>query len=87
MNRIIGPKGLKQTGGSRELNNQNVHNLHSAPNIIRMIKSRRIMMFMESKNAYRIFSNNLWRRHRRHWHTGTDCEAVRWICLAQDRVQ
>jgi len=44
MNRIIGPKGLKQTGGSRELNNQNVHNLHSPPNIIRMIKPRRIMI-------------------------------------------
>jgi hypothetical protein len=44
MNRIIGTNGQKQTGGSRELNNQKVHNLHPPPNIIRMIKSRRIMI-------------------------------------------
>jgi hypothetical protein len=44
MNIIIGPKWKKQTGGSRELNNHNVHNWHFPPNIIRMIKSRRIMI-------------------------------------------
>jgi hypothetical protein len=40
--------------------------LHPPLNIIMMIKSRTIIMFMESKNAYKIFSNNLWRRHHRH---------------------
>lgn len=44
MNRIIGPMGQKWTGGSKELNNQKVRNLHPPPNIIRMIKSMRIMI-------------------------------------------
>jgi hypothetical protein len=43
MNRI-GTKEQKQREGSRELNNQKVHNLHPPSNIIRMIKSRRIMI-------------------------------------------
>jgi hypothetical protein len=47
-------------GGWRKLHNEELHNLYSPPNIIRMIKSRRIRWaghvarIGEKRNAYRI---------------------------------
>jgi hypothetical protein len=38
---IFGPKRDEVTGGWRKLHNEELHNLYSSPNIIRMIKSRR----------------------------------------------
>jgi hypothetical protein len=40
--RIFGPKTDKVKGGWRKLHNEELYNMHSSPNIIRMIKSRRI---------------------------------------------
>jgi hypothetical protein len=40
--RIFGPKRDQVTGEWRKLHNEKVHNLYSSPNIIRIIKSRRI---------------------------------------------
>jgi hypothetical protein len=42
LRRIFGPKGDEVTGGWRKLHNEELHNLYSSPNIIRMIKSRRM---------------------------------------------
>jgi hypothetical protein len=47
------------TGGWRELHNEELHNLHSSPNIIRMMKSRRMKLaghvaVVEKRNVYRI---------------------------------
>jgi hypothetical protein len=42
LRRIYGPKRDDVTGGWRRLHNEKVHNLYSSPNIIRMIKSRRM---------------------------------------------
>jgi hypothetical protein len=42
LRRIFGPKRDAVTGGWRKLHNEELHNLHSSPNIIRMIKSRRM---------------------------------------------
>jgi hypothetical protein len=42
LRRIFGPKRDEVTGGSRKLHNEELHNLYSSPNIIRMIKSRRM---------------------------------------------
>jgi hypothetical protein len=40
--KIFGPKRDEVTGGWRKLHNEELHSLYSSPNIIRMIKSRRI---------------------------------------------
>jgi hypothetical protein len=40
LRRILGSK--KEVGGWRKLHNEELHNLYSSPNTIRMIKSRRM---------------------------------------------
>jgi hypothetical protein len=39
LRRIYGPKRDEVTGGWRKLHNEELHNLYSSPNIIRIIKS------------------------------------------------
>jgi hypothetical protein len=39
LRRIYGPKRDEVTGDWRKLHNEELHNLYSSPNIIRMIKS------------------------------------------------
>jgi hypothetical protein len=52
--------GDEMLGGWRKLPNEELHNFYSPPNIIRMIKSRRMRWaghaarFVEKGNAYRI---------------------------------
>jgi hypothetical protein len=40
--RIFGPKRGEATGGWRKLRNEVFHNFYSSPNIIRVIKSRKM---------------------------------------------
>jgi hypothetical protein len=40
LRRIFGPKRDDATGEWRKLRNEELHNLYSSPNILRMIKSR-----------------------------------------------
>jgi hypothetical protein len=42
LRRIFGPKREEVTGDWRKLHSQELHNLYSSPNIIRIIKSRRM---------------------------------------------
>jgi hypothetical protein len=42
LRRIFGPKRGDVMGDWRKLYNEELHNLYSSPNIIRMIKSRRM---------------------------------------------
>jgi hypothetical protein len=42
LRKIFGPKRDEVTGGWRELHNEELHNLYSSPNIIRMKKSSRL---------------------------------------------
>jgi hypothetical protein len=42
LRRIFGPKREQVTGGWRRLHNEELHNLYASPNIISVIKSRRI---------------------------------------------
>jgi hypothetical protein len=42
LRRIFGPKRYEVTGGCRILHNEELHNLYSSPNIIRIINSWRM---------------------------------------------
>jgi hypothetical protein len=42
LRRIFGPKRDEVMGDWRKLHNEELHNLYSSPNTIRMIKSRRM---------------------------------------------
>jgi hypothetical protein len=42
LRRIFGPKREEVVGGWRRLHNEELHNLYASPNIIRVIKSRRM---------------------------------------------
>jgi hypothetical protein len=60
LRRIFGPKRDEVTGDWRKLHNEELHNLYSSQNIIRMIQSRRttwaghVARMGEKRNAYRI---------------------------------
>jgi hypothetical protein len=61
LSRIFGPKRYEVTADWTKLHNEEIHNFYSSPNIIRMIKSRRIRWaghvarMEEEKNVYRIW--------------------------------
>jgi hypothetical protein len=42
LRRIFGPKRGEVSGGWRRLHNEELHNLYASPNIIRVMKSRRM---------------------------------------------
>jgi hypothetical protein len=70
LRRTFGPKRDEVTGGWRKLHNEELYNLYSAPNIIRMIKSRRVRWARhvarigEKRDAYRL----LWGKQKERDH-------------------
>jgi hypothetical protein len=60
LRKIFGPKRDEVTGERRKLNNTELHNLYSSPDIIRQMKSRkmrstgRVARMGEGKNLYRV---------------------------------
>jgi hypothetical protein len=60
LRRIFGPKRDEGTGEWRKLHNGELHNLHSSPNILRQITSRRmrwarhVARMGEDRNMYRV---------------------------------
>jgi hypothetical protein len=60
LRRIFGPKRDEVIGGWGKLHNEELHNLYSAPSIIKTIKSKRmrwtghVARMGEKRNAYRI---------------------------------
>jgi hypothetical protein len=79
------------TGDWRRLHNEELHNLYSSPNIIRMIKSRRlrwaghVVRMEEKRNAYRILvgkpeGKRPLGRPRRRWvdNIKMDLREIRW---------
>jgi hypothetical protein len=61
LRRISGPGMDEMTGGWRKLHNEELHNLYSLPNIIRMIKSRsmrcagHVASVREMRNTYKFW--------------------------------
>jgi hypothetical protein len=59
LKRIFGPK-REEDGSLRELHNDELHNLYSSPNIVRVIKSRRmrwaghVARMGEGRDVYRV---------------------------------
>jgi hypothetical protein len=59
MRKIFGPK-REEDGSWRKLNNDELHNLYSSPNTVRVIKSRRmrwvghVACMMEGRGVYRV---------------------------------
>jgi hypothetical protein len=60
LRRIFRPKRDGVKGGWRKLHNEELHNLYSSPNIIRVLKSRRmrwagrVARMGEKRNVYRL---------------------------------
>jgi hypothetical protein len=60
LRRIFGLRRVEVTGEWRKLHNEELHNLYSSPDVIRMIISRRMMWtghvtrMEEKRNTYRI---------------------------------
>jgi hypothetical protein len=60
LRKIFGPKRSEETGDWRKLHNEELHNLYSSPNIMRMIELKRIRRaehvagMGEKTNSYRI---------------------------------
>jgi hypothetical protein len=85
LRRIFGPKKDEITGEWRKLLNEELHNPYSSPNIVRVIKSRRmrcaghVAPMGEGEACTRTWWGNL--REREHW--GDPCVdgriILRWI--------
>jgi hypothetical protein len=60
LRRIFGPKRDEVTGEWRKLHNEALHNMYSSPNIVRVIKSRRmrwaryVARLGEERGGYRV---------------------------------
>jgi len=65
LRRIFGPKRDEVTGEWRKLHNEELNNLYSSPNIVRVIKSRRmrwvghVARMGEGRGVYRVFGGEI----------------------------
>jgi hypothetical protein len=97
LRRIFGPKRDEVTGEWRKLQNEELNNFYSSPDIIRQVKSRRmrwaghVARMGEERKVYKEGKRPLGRPRRR-WEDGARMDLremglgdVDWIRLAQDR--
>jgi hypothetical protein len=97
---VFGHKRNEVTGEWRKLHNEELNNLYSSPNIVRLIKSRRmrwvghVARMGEGRGVYRVLvgkpEGRRPPRHRREDNIKMDlwevgCGCVDWMELAQDR--
>jgi len=96
--RIFGPRRDEVTGKWRRLHNEELNDLYSLPNIVQVIKSRRmrwaghVAHMGEERGVYRVLVGKPEGRPTRRWvdNIRTDlqdvgCGYMDWIGLAQDR--
>ena len=82
LRRIFGPRRDEVTGAWRRLHNKELNDLYSPPNIVRVIKSRRmrwaghVARMGEERGVYRVLVGK--RRERDHW---GDLSIDGWIIL------
>jgi hypothetical protein len=64
LRRIFGPKRVEMVGESRRLLNEKLRNLYCSPNIIRVIKSRRMKCVGNAayEKCIQNFGWNTWKR-------------------------
>jgi hypothetical protein len=99
LRRIFGPKRDEVVGELRELNNEELYNLYSSPDIIRQVKSGRmrwaghVACMREERKVYKVLLGKLEGKKRR-WEEGIRMDlrdngwgGEDWIRLAQDRDQ
>jgi len=103
LRRILGPKREEVVGGWRRLHNEELHNLYASPNIIRVIKSKRmrwlghVACMRQTRNAYNVLVEKTWReettrKSRRRWEDNIkmdpgEMRILEWIHLVQNRDQ
>jgi len=99
LRRIFGPRRDEVMGEWRRLHNEEQNDLYSSPNIVRVIKSRRmrwaghVARMGEERGVYRVLVGKPeGRRPRRRWADNirmdlqeVGCVYMDWIGLAQDR--
>jgi len=82
LRRIFGPRRDEVTGEWRRMHNEELNDLHSSPNIVRVIKSRRmrwsgrVARMSEERVCIRSWWGN--RRERDHW---GDLDVDGWVIL------
>jgi hypothetical protein len=98
LRRIVGPKREEVPGGWRRLHNEELHNLHTLPNMVRVIKDgevgRACSMHGRNERFTQFWSENLKGRDNSEglgideiileWMLGK--LSVDWMHLAQDRT-
>jgi hypothetical protein len=99
LRRIFGPKRDEVTGEWRKLHNEGLRDLYSSPNIIRIMKSRRmrwaghVARMGEKRNVYKLLVGKRplgrprcrWLDNIRMDLVDVGWDHVNWIGLAQDR--
>jgi hypothetical protein len=98
LRRIVGPKRDEATGEWRRLHNEELNDLYSSPNVIRVIKSRRmrwaghVARMGEKRGAYRILMGRPERarplgRPRRRWEDNIEMDLREVGCGGMDWIE